>query len=85
MSAAVPKLRPARAVVTLKDGRRDAQEVTSHRGDFNQSFAESEGRDLLRRYTRRQGRRRSWNRAGQLNAVVPLQSAAQVPNFRQTH
>ncbi len=48
MSAVVPKLRPARVTVTLSDGRRDMQEVTSHRGDFNQPFAESEIRDKFR-------------------------------------
>jgi 2-methylcitrate dehydratase PrpD len=48
MSAVAPKLRPARVTVTLKDGGRDTQEVTSHRGDFNQPFAESEVRDKFR-------------------------------------
>lgn len=45
MSAVAPRLRPARVTVTLVDGRRDMQEVTSHRGDFHQPFAESEIRD----------------------------------------
>ncbi len=48
MSAVAPKLRPARVTVTLKDGGRDSQDVSSHRGDFNQPFAESEVRDKFR-------------------------------------
>jgi 2-methylcitrate dehydratase PrpD len=48
MSAVAPKLRPARVVVTLKGGGHDTQEVSSHRGDFDQPFAESEVRDKFR-------------------------------------
>lgn len=42
MSAVVPGLRPARVKVTLTDGRQAMREVQSHRGDFNEPFAESE-------------------------------------------
>ena len=42
MTAVVPKLRPARVSVTLKDGRRETRSVTSHRGDFNDPFDETE-------------------------------------------
>lgn len=42
MSAVAPRLRPARATVTLKDGRQAAHAVESHRGDFLNPFAESE-------------------------------------------
>jgi 2-methylcitrate dehydratase PrpD len=42
MTALVPRLRPARVTVTLKDGRRATHAVQSHRGDFNDPFAESE-------------------------------------------
>jgi 2-methylcitrate dehydratase PrpD len=42
MSAVAPKLRPARVTVTLLDGRQATRSVQSHRGDFNQPFAESE-------------------------------------------
>lgn len=44
MSAVAPRLRPGRVIVTLKDGRSDTHEVTSHRGDFHQPFAEKEVR-----------------------------------------
>jgi 2-methylcitrate dehydratase PrpD len=42
MSAVAPRLRPARVTVTLKDGRHATHACESHRGDFNQPFAESE-------------------------------------------
>jgi 2-methylcitrate dehydratase PrpD len=42
MSAAAPRLRPARVVVTLTDGRQSMHACESHRGDFQQPFAESE-------------------------------------------
>ncbi len=42
MSAVAPRLRPAKVVVTLKDGRKATHACESHRGDFNQPFAESE-------------------------------------------
>src|SRR5216684_3862996 len=42
MSAVAPRLRPARVIVTLMDGRRSTQARESHRGDFQQPFAESE-------------------------------------------
>ncbi len=42
MSAVVPRLRPARVVVTLTDGRQAMRQVESHRGDFMRPFKESE-------------------------------------------
>ena len=45
MSAVAPRLRPARVTITLKDGRSNTQACESHRGDFNQPFAESEIRE----------------------------------------
>ena len=48
MSAVAPRLRPARVTVTLKDGRHATHACESHRGDFNQPFAESELRDKFR-------------------------------------
>jgi len=42
MSAVVPRLRPARVSMTLTDGRQATRSVDSHRGDFNQPFAEAE-------------------------------------------
>src|SRR5439155_20731110 len=42
MSAVAPRLRPARVTVTLSDGRKATHSRDSHRGDFNQPFAESE-------------------------------------------
>jgi hypothetical protein len=48
MSTVVPLLRPARVTVTLKDGRSDSHACESHRGDFNDPFAESEIRDKFR-------------------------------------
>jgi len=42
MSALAPRLRPARVVVTLTDGRQSTRACESHRGDFQRPFAESE-------------------------------------------
>jgi 2-methylcitrate dehydratase PrpD len=48
MSALLPVLRPARVSVTLTDGRVVTRAVESHKGDFNQPFAESEIRTKFR-------------------------------------
>ena len=48
MSAQVPRLRPARVTVALRDGRSVTHACDSHRGDFYQPFAESELRDKFR-------------------------------------
>jgi 2-methylcitrate dehydratase PrpD len=48
MSAVAPRLRPARVTVTLADGRHSTQACESHRGDFQQPFAESEIRRKFR-------------------------------------
>ena len=48
MSAVAPRLRPARVTVTLGDGRQATRATQSHRGDFNEPFAESEIRDKFR-------------------------------------
>ncbi len=48
MSAVAPRLRPARVTVTLKDARQSTHACESHRGDFNQPFAESELREKFR-------------------------------------
>jgi 2-methylcitrate dehydratase PrpD len=48
MSAAVPKDKPARVTVVLKDGRSDTHEVRSHRGDFNEPFSDTELREKFR-------------------------------------
>jgi 2-methylcitrate dehydratase PrpD len=48
MSAAVPASKPARVSVTLTDGRQATHAVESHRGDFNQPFAESDIRAKFR-------------------------------------
>jgi 2-methylcitrate dehydratase PrpD len=48
MTAVAPLLRPARVTVTLSDGRQATHSTESHRGDFNQPFAESEIRDKFR-------------------------------------
>ena len=42
MSAVVPRLRPARVSVVLKDGRTASHALESHRGDFNQPFTAAE-------------------------------------------
>jgi 2-methylcitrate dehydratase PrpD len=48
MSAVAPRLRPARVTIALKDGRRSTHARESHRGDFQQPFAESEIREKFR-------------------------------------
>jgi 2-methylcitrate dehydratase PrpD len=48
MTALVPRLRPARVTVTLNDGRRAMRERQSHRGDFDEPFAETELRGKFR-------------------------------------
>jgi 2-methylcitrate dehydratase PrpD len=48
MSALAPKLRPARATVTLTDGRQATHARDSHRGDFNTPFSEAELRAKFR-------------------------------------
>ena len=48
MSAVVPRLKPARVRVVLKDGRTATHAVESHRGDFNQPFAEADIRAKFR-------------------------------------
>jgi 2-methylcitrate dehydratase PrpD len=48
MSAVAPRLRPARVTVTLTDGRQAAHACQSHRGDFQQPFAEEELRAKFR-------------------------------------
>ena len=41
MSAQVPRLKPARVTLTLKDGRTFTHACESHEGDFHQPYAES--------------------------------------------
>ncbi len=48
MSALAPRLRPARATVTLADGRRSTHACDSHRGDFERPFAPAELRGKFR-------------------------------------
>jgi 2-methylcitrate dehydratase PrpD len=48
MSALAPLLRPARVTVTLTDGRQATHARDSHRGDFNEPFAEAEIRAKFR-------------------------------------
>jgi 2-methylcitrate dehydratase PrpD len=48
MSALAPRLRPARVTVTLTDGRQSTRARESHKGDFQQPFAESEIREKFR-------------------------------------
>ncbi len=48
MTALAPRLRPARVTVTLADGRSSTQACDSHRGDFQQPFAELEIREKYR-------------------------------------
>jgi 2-methylcitrate dehydratase PrpD len=48
MTAVAPRLRPARVAVTLTDGRHITHARDSHRGDFQQPFAESEIRGKFR-------------------------------------
>jgi len=42
MSAVAPRLRPARVTLTLTDGRQTTHACESHRGDFQEPFAEAE-------------------------------------------
>jgi 2-methylcitrate dehydratase PrpD len=44
MSALAPRLRPARVTLTLTDGRQSTHSCESHRGDFQEPFAEAETR-----------------------------------------
>jgi 2-methylcitrate dehydratase PrpD len=48
MTAAAPRLRPARVTVTLTDGRTSTHSRESHRGDFQQPFSEAEIRGKFR-------------------------------------
>src|SRR5271156_2903521 len=48
MIAVAPRLRPARVTVSLTDGRSATHSRDSHRGDFQQPFAESEIRGKFR-------------------------------------
>ena len=48
MTEAAPRPRPARVTVTLTDGRSSTHARESHRGDFQQPFAESEIREKFR-------------------------------------
>ena len=48
MTAAAPRLRPARVTVNLTNGRRSTHSRDSHRGDFQEPFAESEIRGKFR-------------------------------------
>ncbi len=48
MTAVVPRLRPARVTVVLTDGRSATYACDSHRGDFQQPFAEAELRGKFR-------------------------------------
>jgi 2-methylcitrate dehydratase PrpD len=48
MSAVAPRLRPARVTLTLSDGRQATQSRESHRGDFQEPFAEEELRRKFR-------------------------------------
>lgn len=48
MNAAVPRLKPARVTLTLKDGRRSTHTCESPRGDFQRPYRESEIREKFR-------------------------------------
>ncbi len=48
MTALAPRLRPARVMVVLTDGRSATYACDSHRGDFQQPFAEAELRGKFR-------------------------------------
>ena len=48
MTDLAPRLRPARVTVVLTDGRSASHACDSHRGDFQQPFAELELRDKFR-------------------------------------
>ena len=52
MTAVAPQLRPARVTVTLTDGRQATRSRNSHRGDFNEPFAETEIRGKFRELAR---------------------------------
>jgi 2-methylcitrate dehydratase PrpD len=52
MTAVAPQLRPARVTVTLTDGRHATRSRNSHRGDFNEPFAEAEIRSKFRELAR---------------------------------
>ena len=48
MSAQVPRLKPAKVTLTLKDGRTTTHAVDSHAGDFNNPYDESVLREKFR-------------------------------------
>jgi 2-methylcitrate dehydratase PrpD len=48
MTAATPRLKPARVTVTLTDGRKVTRTCESHKGDFQQPFPEAEIRAKFR-------------------------------------
>ena len=48
MSARVPADKPARVVLTLKDGRRHMHEVRSHQGDFHHPYSDAQLREKFR-------------------------------------
>lgn len=48
LTALVPRLKPARVTVTLKDGRQCTRYCESARGDFQQPYEEAEIRDKFR-------------------------------------
>ncbi|MGH8618704.1 MAG: MmgE/PrpD family protein, partial [Burkholderiales bacterium] len=48
MTAAAPRIKPGRATVTLKDGRKSTHTVESARGDLQRPYQESELRDKFR-------------------------------------
>lgn len=48
MTAVAPRLRPARVTLALTDGRTATYACDSHRGDFQQPFAEAELRGKFR-------------------------------------
>jgi 2-methylcitrate dehydratase PrpD len=48
LTAVVPRLKPARVTVTLKDGRQSTHTCDSARGDFQRPYEESEIRQKFR-------------------------------------
>ena len=48
MSAVAPRLRPARVIMTLKDGRKAVHACESHEGDFNRPYSEATLRGKFR-------------------------------------
>ncbi len=48
MSTRVPRLKPAKVILTLKDGRKTTHAVESHQGDFNNPYDESVLREKFR-------------------------------------